>query len=218
MFPPFFCRYWPRVNDSLSAAARRIMLLNWSQPFLHRSTLPSSSSFVVASIFYHLLISYSILTTFLTSKRTSWTVIVSILSRLCFIITRLYTFIFLFRLHAWWFALGFSAVHFVLMTALLYDRATMQENRILLKFVFSLITHSSIDSISVSALISLENISVFLHRLYLETFFSYQETTVRLIVFISILVSMQIIGFLLDTLSRSLLGRPDTPSSTITKL
>ena len=194
------------------------MLLNWSRSFLHRSRLPSSSSFVVASIFYHLLISYSILTTFLISKRTSWTVIFSIVSRLCFVITRLYTFIFLFRLHAWWFALGFSTVHILLMIALLYDRTTMQEDRIFFKLAFSLITHSSIDSISVSALISLENISVFLHRLYLEAFFSYQDTTVRLIVFISILVSMQIIGFLFDTLARRLLCRTDTSRRTITKL
>ncbi|CAF4044660.1 unnamed protein product, partial [Rotaria sp. Silwood2] len=64
-------------------------------------------------------------------------------------------------------------------------------------------------------LISLENISIFLHRLYLETFSSHNETTVRLIIFISILISSQIIGFLFDILSKNILYRTGTTNQTM---
>ncbi|CAF0784127.1 unnamed protein product [Adineta steineri] len=84
--------------------------------------------------------------------------------------------------------------------------------------MFSFLTHSSINDISINALISLENISVFLHRLYLETFSSHTETTLRLIIFITILISLQIIGFLFDILSKNILYRTETTNQTIAKL
>ncbi|CAF3424095.1 unnamed protein product [Rotaria sp. Silwood1] len=80
-----------------------------------------------------------------------------------------------------------------------------QQNTMFLQIIFSLITHYSIDDISINALISLENLCIFLYRLYLETFsFSHNETTLSLIIFISILMSLQIIGFIFDILSKSI--------------
>jgi len=147
-------------------------------------------------------------------------IILSILSRFCLILTRIYTFIFLFRLNAWWFAISFFIVHFSLMLILLIDRSKFKDNqkKIFIKLIFSFLTHSSINDIAINALISLENISIFLHRLYLETFSSHNETTLRLIIFISILISLQIIGFLFDILSKHILYRTETTNQTITKL
>jgi hypothetical protein len=201
------------------------MSLNWTRPILYRQIplsirLPSSSTFVIISIFYHLIINYCFLSIFLIIKRSTLMIILSILSRFCLILTRIYTFIFLFRLHAWWFAMTFFLVHFSLMIILLIDRSKFQDNKkkIFLKLIFSFLTHSSINDISINALISLENISIFLHRLYLETFSSHNETTLRLIIFISILISLQIIGFLFDILSKNILYRNETTNQTITKL
>ncbi len=201
------------------------MSLNWTRPIFYRQIpfnirLPSSSAFVITSTFYHLIINYCFLSIFLIIKRTSFLIILSILSRFCLILTRIYTFIFLFRLNAWWFALTFFIVHLSLMIILLIDRSKFKDNqkKIFLKLIFSFLTHSSINDISINALISLENISIFLHRLYLETFSSHNETTLRLIIFISILISLQIIGFLFDILSKNILYRTETTNQTITKL
>ena len=196
------------------------MSLNWTRQIPLSIRLPSSSTFIITSIFYHLIINYCFLSTFLILERRSLIIIVSILSRFCLIITRIYTFIFLFRLNAWWFAITFSIVHFSLMIILLIDRAKFKDNhrRIFIKLIFSFITHSSINDASINALVSLENISVFLHRLYLETFSSHNETTLRLIIFISILITLQIIGFLFDILSKNIFYRSETTNQTITKL
>ncbi len=106
------------------------------------------------------------------------------------------------------------------MITLLIDRSKFEENqkKIFLKLIFSFLTHSSINDISINALISLENISIFLHRLYLETFSSHNETTLRLIIFLSILISLQIIGFLFDILSKNVLYRSETTNQTMTKV
>ncbi len=201
------------------------MSLNWTRPIFYRDLplnlrLPSSSAFIITSIFYHLIINYCLLSTFLIIKRLSFIIILSILSRFCLIITRIYTFIFLIHLNAWWFAITFLIVHLSLMIPLLIDRTKLKDNqkRIFLKLIFSFLTHSSINDISINSLISLENISIFLHRLYLETFSSQNETTLRLIIFISILISLQIIGFLFDILSKNILDRTETTNQTITKL
>jgi hypothetical protein len=103
------------------------------------------------------------------------------------------------------------------MITLLFDRSKFKhkQNTMFLQIIFSLIIHQSIDDISINALISLENISIFLHRLYLEMFsFYHDETTLRLIIFISILISLQIIGFTVDILSKNIRYR----TKTITKL
>ncbi len=221
----FLFRYWSQFDNDRKPIARRTMSLNWTRPILYRQIplsirLPSSSTFIIISILYNLLINYCFLSIFLILERTSWMIIVSILSRLCFIITRIYTFIFLFRLNTYWFAITFSIVHFSLMITLLLDRAKFQDNRrrIFIKLMFSFLTHSSINDVSINALVSLENISVFLHRLYLETFSSHNETTLRLIIFISILITLQIIGFLFDILSKNILYRTETTNQTMTKL
>ena len=147
-------------------------------------------------------------------------IILSILSRLCLIITRLYTFIFLLRLDAWWLTMTFIFVHLTLMITLLFDRSKCKpkRNTIFIQIIFSFITHSSIHDISITALISLENISIFLHRLYLETFSLHNETTLRLIIFLSILISLQIIGFIFDILSKNIFYRTETTTKTVTKL
>ncbi len=201
------------------------MSLNWTRPIFYQQIplnirLPSSSTFVMTSICYHLIINYCLLSTFLGLKRRTLIIILSLLSRFCLILTRIYTFIFLFRLNAWWFAITFSIVHISLMITLLIDRSKFEENqkKIFLKLIFSFLTHSSINDISINALISLENISIFLHRLYLETFSSHNETTLRLIIFLSILISLQIIGFLFDILSKNVLYRSETTNQTMTKV
>ncbi|CAF4020960.1 unnamed protein product [Rotaria sordida] len=86
-----------------------------------------------------------------------------------------------------------------------------KQNTMFLQMIFSLITHYSIDDITINALISLENLSIFLYCLYLETFsFNHNELTLRLIIFISILISLQIIGFIFDILSKNILYRTKT--------
>jgi len=199
--------------------------LNWTRPIFYQQIplnirLPSSSAFVMTSICYHLIINYCLLSTILGLKRRTLIIILSLLSRFCLILTRIYAFIFLFRLNAWWFAITFSIVHISLMITLLIDRSKFEENqkKIFLKLIFSFLTHSSINDISINALISLENISIFLHRLYLETFSSHNETTLRLIIFLSILISLQIIGFLFDILSKNVLYRSETTNQTMTKV
>lgn len=202
------------------------MSLNWTHPLFYRQLpisirLPSSTSFIITSIFYHLILNHCLLSIFLTLKGKSWLNLFRLFSRFCLLMTRIYTFIFLFRLNAWWFAPTFFIVHFSLMLTLLIDRARSKETQptIFLKLIFSFLSHSCIDDISINALISLENISIFLHRLYLETFSSQNETTVRLIVFLSILISLQIIGFLLDILAKRHLYRNETTTDqTITKV
>jgi len=104
------------------------------------------------------------------------------------------------------------------MITLIFDRSkfTHKRNTIFLQMIFSLITHPSIDDISINALISLENISIFLHRIYLEifSFYYHHQTTLRFIIFISILILLQIIGFIFNILSKHTLYR----TKTITKL
>ena len=202
------------------------MSLNWTHPIFYQQIplsirLPSSSSFVITSIFYHLIINYCLLSICLTIKRKSWLNIIQIFSRCCLILTRIYTFIFLFRLNAWWFVLIFLIVHFALMLTLLIDRKRSydkQSTSIFLQLIFSFLTHCSINDVSINALISLENISIFLHRLYLETFSSQNETTVRLIVCLSVLISLQILGVLFDILSRNYSYRTATTNQIGTKV
>lgn len=193
------------------------MSLNWTRPSVYRQIplnirLPSSYAFIIITIFYHLIINYCFLSACLIFERLSFMIILSILSRFCLIITRIYTFIFLFHLNAWWFAITFSIVHFSLMISLLFDRSTLKnhQKKIFIKLILSILTHSSLNDISINALISVENISIFLHRVYLETFTSNNETTLRLIIFISILISLQIFGFLFDILSKHILYRTGT--------
>ncbi|CAF1008115.1 unnamed protein product [Rotaria sordida] len=214
--------YWPKFDNDRKHTFRRTMSLNWTRPIFYRQIpinipVPSSYAFIITSIFYHLIINYCLLSTFLILERTSLIIILSILSRFCLIITRIYTFIFLFHLNAWWFAITFCIVHFSLMISLIFDRSTFKDNqkKIFIKLIFSFLTHSSINDLSINALISLENISIFLHRLYLETFSLHNETTVRLIIFISILISSQIIGFLFDILSKNILYRTGTTNQTM---
>lgn len=84
-----------------------------------------------------------------------------------------------------------------------------------LQVIFSLITHHSIDDIAINTLISMENLSVFLYRLYLETFsFNHDGTTLRLVIFISALMSLQIIGYTLDILSKNILYRTKSIQTT----
>lgn len=202
------------------------MSFNWTRTkYSHsiplRIRLPSSSAFILSSIFYHLIVNYCLLSTFLTLKRRSLMIILSILSRCCLILTRIYTLIFLFRLNAWWFTMTFFLVHFSLMMTLLLDRrrhSPENSTKFFLQFIFSFVTHCSINDISINAVISLENISIVLHRLYLETFSSHNETTLRLIIFLSILISLQIIGFLFDILSKYRLHRSETTNQPITKV
>ncbi|CAF0851971.1 unnamed protein product [Adineta steineri] len=217
--------FWSKFENDRKHLARRTMSLNWTRPLFYREIplsirLPSSSTFVITSILYHLIMNYCLLSIFLSLKQISFKIIISFLSRLCLIITRIYTFIFLFRLNVWWFIITFTIVHCSLMMTLLIDRSKWKDTykRIFLKLMFSFLTHSSINDISINALISLENISVFLHRLYLETFSSHNETTLRLIIFITILISLQIIGFLFDILSKNILYRTETTNQTIAKL
>ncbi|CAF3778372.1 unnamed protein product [Rotaria magnacalcarata] len=217
--------YVSKFDNDQKHTARRAMSLNWTRPIFYRQIplsirLPSAYAFIITSIFYHLIINYCFLSTFLIRERTSFIIILSILSRFCLIITRIYTFIFLFHLNAWWFTITFFIVHFCLMISLLFDRSTFKDNqkRIFIKLIFSFLTHCSINDISINALISLENISIFLHRLYLETFSSHNETTLRLIIFISILISLQIIGFLFDILSKNMLYRTDTNNQVMSLL
>ena len=181
--------------------------------FPYRLRLASSSTFILITIFYHLIFPYSCLSTFLSFQRRSWLNIISIFSRLCLIITRIYTLIFLIRLHAWWFTLTFFIVHYTFMITLLLDRHGMT-----VKFILSLLTFTSMEINSVNALISLENISICLHRLYLETFSLPNPTTLHFIIFISILISLQIIGFLLAMFTRLNHFQPEIDKNIITTL
>ncbi|CAF2152548.1 unnamed protein product [Rotaria magnacalcarata] len=198
--------------------SRRTILSNWTQ-FLFSSSIsfsipPSSSlTFILISILYYLLINYTLLLTFLIFERFSFNIILSILSRLCLIVTRIYAFIFLFRLQIWWLSTGFFIVHLTLMITQLFHRSKFKHkrNKMFLQIIFSFVTHYSIDDISINALISLENLSVFLYRLYLETFlFNHSQTTLRLIIFIATLMSLQVIGFIFDILSKNILYRTKT--------
>lgn len=145
---------------------------------------------------------------------------ISILARFCLIIARLYTLIFLVRLHAWWFTLTFVIIHYTFMITLLVDRSMLAADRsgISLKFLLSLLTFTSVENTSAHALIALENISIFLHRLYLETFALPNETTFHLIIFIAILIAVQILGFLLAMLSRTFYLRLQKQKTSMTPL
>jgi hypothetical protein len=195
--------------------ARRTMSSNWTQ-LLYSSYIPisvrppSSSLFVLTSISYYLIINYSLLSTFLILKRFSFIVIPSILSRLCLIITRIYAFIFVFHLNTWWLPMSFFIIHLALVITLLFDQLKFRHKRntIFLQIIFSLLSPNSIDDISINVLISLENITIFLYHLYIEKFsFYYNETALRLIIFLSILISLQIIGLAFDLLSKHFLYR-----------
>lgn len=197
-------RYWPRADVDRKLLARRTVSTNWtaSIPF------PSASSFVLTSIFFHSIVNYSLLSTFLAFDRSTTAILLSIFSRLSLILTRLYACVFLFRLNTWWLPVTFIVVHLTLILALLCDRSKLASRRftLLIQMVFSLVTHSSIDDRSINVLISLENISIFLHRLYLETYIldASHKRTVRLIIFLSVLVALQVIGLLLDILTKAL--------------
>jgi hypothetical protein len=196
----YFIPQWIINNQLLSSIS-----ISSSDP------IPASSIFVFVSILYYLIINYSLLSTYLIFKRLSLLIIIS---RLCLIISRLYTLIFLFHLNAWWLSMIFVLVHLILMITLLFDQSKYQRKskRIFLQIIFSFLTHQSIDDLPINIVISLENISIFLHRIYLE--YLHIEITWRLIIFISILISLQIIGFLINILSKYILYR----TKTITKL
>lgn len=108
----------------------------------------------------------------------------------------------------------FIFVHLILMIILLFDQSKYQRKHktIFLQIIFSFLTHQSIDNLAINALISFENISVFVHQLYLE--YSHTQITLHLIIFISILISLQIMGFIMNILSKYILYR----TKTITKL
>ncbi|CAF2855921.1 unnamed protein product [Rotaria sp. Silwood2] len=204
--------HWQISDNEGKYLARRTMSSNWTQ-FLFSSFNPvsihlrPSSAFVLISILYYLIINYSLISTFLILERFSFNIILSILSRLCLIVTRIYTFIFLLHFDNWWLSMIFIIVHLTLMITRLFYRSKFKhtQNTMFLQMIFSLITHYSIDDILINVLISLENLCIFLYRLYLETFsFSHNETTLRLIIFISILMSLQIIGFIFHILSKSI--------------
>ncbi|CAF1488562.1 unnamed protein product, partial [Adineta ricciae] len=205
---------------------KHLIRLNWTRSLFYDDLplnirLPSASTFVLISICYHLFYNYSCLSTLLNFKRRSLLIPISILSRCTLIVTRIYTFIFLFQLKVWWFPVTFCIVHLSLMTILLIDRSKQQDphrQRVFLQIMFSFLAHTSINDISVNALISLENISIFLHRLYLETFSLHNETTLRLIIILSIMIAMQILGFLFDILSKHMCYRTESSNETMTKL
>lgn len=169
--------------------------------------IPSSSLYVFISILYSIIINYSLQSTYLISQRFSLFIV---LSRLCLIIPRIYTFIFLFHFNTPWLLVTFVILHLILMITFLFDRSKCQHRQktIFIQIIFSLITHQSIDHLGVNAFISLENILIFVYRLYLEIFsLSHTLVTMRFILFISILVSLQILGFLMDILSKYFLYR-----------
>ena len=196
--------------------ARRPIASNWTGSLLtsHVSSFmptSSSSAFVLTSILYHVLLNHSLLSTLLVIERSSsLSLLLTIISRLCLITTRLYALIFLFRLNAWWLPSALLVVHLTLMIALLVDPskfAHKQQHTMFIQLIFSLVTHSSIDDRSINTLISLENLSIFLHYLYLETFAFHSPTRLRLIIFITILLSLQALGFLCQIVSKNLLDR-----------
>ena len=204
-------RYWPRADVDRKLLARRTVSTNWSSSFLPASIpFPSASSFVLTSIFFHSIVNYALLSTFLVVDRSAAAILLSIVSRLTLILTRLYACVFLFRLNTWWLPVTFIMVHLTLLLTLLCDRSKLASRRfpLLIQLVFSLVTHSSIDDRSINVLISLENISIFLHRLYLETYLDASDKrTVRLIIFLSVLIALQVIGLLVDILTKALLKR-----------
>ena len=204
-------RYWPRSEADRQLLARRTLSTNWTSLFFAPSIpFSSTSSFVLTSLLYHSIVNYSLLSTFLAFDRSPLLILLSVLSRLSLILTRLYACVFLFRLNTWWLPMTFLMVHLTLILTLLCDRSKLASRRftIFIQMVFSFVTHSSIDDRSINVLISLENISIFLHRLYLETYIDgYHQRTVRLITFLSVLIGLQVIGLLLDILTKALLER-----------
>jgi hypothetical protein len=173
-------------------------------------SMTSSSAFVLTSLLYHVLINHSLLSTLLVIERSSsLPVLLTIISRLCLITTRLYALVFLFRLNAWWLPTALIVVHLTLMIALLVDPSKFEhkQHTMFIQIVFSFVTHSSIDDRSINTLISLENLSIFLHYLYLETFAFHSPTRLRLIIFITILIALQVIGFLCHVVSKNFLDR-----------
>lgn len=178
------------------------MIFRFSHYWEISDIIPASSIFVLISILYYLIINYSLLSTYLIYKRFSFRII---FSRLCLIIPRIYIFIFIFHLNTWWLAMIFILVHLILFLILLYDQLKFQykQKTIFLQIIFSFIIHQSIDNRTINVLIFLENISIFLYQIYLEIFtYSYTQITLRLIIFISILISLEIIGFIINILCR----------------
>lgn len=174
--------------------------------------LPSPSIYVLISILYYLIVNYSLLSTYLIFKRFACLVI---LSRLCLIIPRIYTFIFLFHFNTRWILMTFVLLHLSLIMTFLFDRSKFQHRKktIFLQIIFSFITHQPIDDLPVNVLISLENISVLIYQLYSQILsLSDTQIILRLIVFMSVLISLQILGFLLDILSKYLFYRSRTVS------
>ena len=74
--------------------------------------------------------------------------------------------------------------------------------------IFSFLTPNAINNLAVQALITLENLFIFLSCLYFEIFsFDYNQTTLRLIIFLSVLISVQILAFIFDILSKNIVYR-----------
>jgi len=110
----------------------------------------------------------------------------------------------------WWLIISLFIIHLILIIILIFDRSKLK-NKIFLQIIFSLITHQSIDNISINLLILLENISILLHRIYLEIYSFYNSKTIlRFTIFISILISLQIIGFIFNILLKYILYRKKT--------
>ena len=175
---------------------------------IESNPIPLASTFVLMSISYYLMINYCLLSTYLFVKRNLFVIV---LSKVNLIIPRLYAFVFLFHLNAHWLSITFLLIHSILILTLTFNRKNFKDKKLFLRLIFSFVTHQSIDDVSINAIISIENISIFLHQLYLEVFsvFHYQ-TTLRIIIFISILISLQIIGFVCHVLSKHFLGRKKT--------
>ena len=148
----------------------------------------SSSSFVFTSIFYHLIVNYSFLSTLIENRRFSSWNFLSIVSRLWLIIARLYAFLFLLRFYPFWFSISFLVVHLTLVTSFVFDREKF------LQIILSIFTSTTN---FVEILISLENFLIFFHRFSIE----------KLSIFLVVLVVFQTLGFLLNFLTKKLRKR-----------
>lgn len=157
--------------------------------------IPSSSLFILISILYYLIINYSLLSTLIIFKQFSFLII---LARLCLIIPRIYVFILIFYFNISWLIIILFIIHFILIIILIFNRLKFKskQKKIFLQLIFSLITHQSINNISINLLIFLENISIQVYQFY------YHQTKFDFRVFLSILLSLQMLGFIFHILSK----------------
>lgn len=153
------------------------------------SSIPYSSLFILISILYYIIINYSVISTLLTYKKYSFFII---LIRLCLIIPRIYTFIFVFYLNNLWLIICLFIIHFILIFILLFNQLKLKtkQKKIFLQFIFSLITNQSIKPISINLLIFIENISIYFYQFYSN----------QLTLYLSIFILMEILGFIFHIL------------------